>query len=226
VTKAGLSTEHAALAELERDMELLAECERDGHPRFRTWRVATEAVVCGIGQKPEVEADLDYCAASAIAVLRRRSGGGTVVIGPGTLQYTFAVPYSLAAELEDIQESKRWCNERLAEALAASGHRTQVTTHCWGDLLLGDRKVAGVALRRRRTAMMLHGTLLESADLERIGRALRHPSREPGYRRGRTHADFLANLGRIDERALEEAANAALAKLLVSRSSTIRSGHA
>jgi lipoate-protein ligase A len=40
----------------------------------------------------------------------------------------------------------------------------------------------------------MHGTFLLHFDLPRIERYLRMPSREPGYRRGRRHGDFLCNL--------------------------------
>ena len=43
--------------------------------------------------------------------------------------------------------------------------------------------------------MLYHGTLLDSFDLDAVGRLLRHPPREPGYRAGRPHGEFLANLG-------------------------------
>jgi len=43
--------------------------------------------------------------------------------------------------------------------------------------------------------VLYHGTLLDAFDLDLISRVLRHPPREPGYRDGRPHATFLANLG-------------------------------
>ena len=45
-----------------------------------------------------------------------------------------------------------------------------------------------------RQWMLYHGTLLLSMDLELVEQLLPHPPREPPYRRGRSHADFLANL--------------------------------
>jgi len=72
-----------------------------------------------------------------------------------------------------------------------------------GDLKVGDRKAGGSALKRRRRAMLLHGTILAQAEIEVLVRALNHPSREPHYRFGRSHADFLINLGAVDAAALE-----------------------
>jgi lipoate-protein ligase A len=82
-----------------------------------------------------------------------------------------------------------------------------------GDLLLGDRKVGGLAIKRGREAMMLHGTLLVAADIEVVASLLRHPLREPAYRRGRAHAEFLANLDVLDRDSLERRVAASLAAL-------------
>jgi lipoate-protein ligase A len=62
------------------------------------------------------------------------------------------------------------------------------------DLAIGDRKFAGHAQRRTRTTLLHHGTILYDFDLGCVGRLLREPARQPAYRRGRSHADFLVNV--------------------------------
>ena len=42
--------------------------------------------------------------------------------------------------------------------------------------------------------MLYHGTLLYDFDISLVERLLAHPPREPQYRAGRGHADFIANL--------------------------------
>jgi lipoate-protein ligase A len=60
----------------------------------------------------------------------------------------------------------------------------------------------------RRHAVLYHGTLLDSFDLPLVAQVLRHPPREPGYRAGRGHGDFLANL-EMGRPALEATVRAA-----------------
>jgi len=79
--------------------------------------------------------------------------------------------------------------------------------------MVGNRKAGGVALKRRRRALLLHGTILTEADIEVLARTLRHPSREPHYREGRTHEEFLINLGPVDEKLFAAKLTALLAKL-------------
>jgi lipoate-protein ligase A len=63
-------------------------------------------------------------------------------------------------------------------------------------------------LRVRRHAVLYHGTLLDSFDLPLVARVVRHPPREPGYRAGRDHGAFLANL-ELGRPALEAAVRTA-----------------
>jgi lipoate-protein ligase A len=70
--------------------------------------------------------------------------------------------------------------------------------------------VSGNALRVSRGAVLYHGTLLDAFDLDLVGRVLRHPPREPGYRAGRPHADFLENLA-LGRGSLEHAVRRAFA---------------
>jgi lipoate-protein ligase A len=55
-------------------------------------------------------------------------------------------------------------------------------------------KFSGNAQRRRRTALLFHGTLLNTFDLALLARCLQHPSAEPEYRAGRPHSDFITKL--------------------------------
>lgn len=203
--------------ELRRDVELLERVEAAGQPAFRTWTFHRPAVVMGRGSRIAAEVDTQACSRLGIPVLRRASGGGAVVVGPGTLQWAFALPHALSVELATIAGCKRLCNRILITALAAQpGARTlgRLTADESGDLMLGDRKVGGIALKRRRRASLVHGTILTEADLDVIDLALPHPPREPAYRAGRCHRDFLASTGPIDRRLLEQAVAQSLQALV------------
>jgi lipoate-protein ligase A len=63
------------------------------------------------------------------------------------------------------------------------------------DLVVDARKVSGNSLRCRREWLLYHGTLLLDMDLRLLDQFLLHPPREPEYRQGRQHTEFVANLG-------------------------------
>jgi lipoate-protein ligase A len=196
--------------ELEHDLELLGQAAHQGRSTFRTWISHRHTVVVGRAVDVDSEVDIAHCARLEVPIVRRPSGGRSVVIGPGTVQYTFALPYGLSAELAGISSSKRFCNRLLLEALADP----RIAEDDSGDLLVDDRKVGGLAIKRGREAMLLHGTLLVAADIDALASLLRHPLREPAYRRGRAHAEFLANLGALDRDSLERRVTASLAGLV------------
>lgn len=179
-----------AVREIALDFEMLEKAAEG--PAVRAWTCRTPAVVLGVSRDVAEEVDARECERRGVAILRRASGGGTVVIAEGTVQYAFLLPHD---EATSIGEVKACCNAIVRRALGEAGIAAALETDPSGDLRAGDRKVGGLALRRRRHATMLHGTLLARADLEGIAALLKHPAREPAWRQGRPHLDFLANLG-------------------------------
>jgi lipoate---protein ligase len=164
-------------------------------PVVRTWMAATTTVVVGSSSRIDDEVDRAACAAAGVPILRRPSGGLTVVLGPGCLMWTVVAPLPTDPP-PTIPRLHAAILDPLAAALVAAGR--PVVRRGSSDLAVsgadGERKVSGNALRVRRAAVLYHGTLLDAFDLELVSRLLRHPPREPGYRAGRSHGSFLANL--------------------------------
>jgi lipoate-protein ligase A len=79
---------------------------------------------------------------------------------------------------------------RLIDALAVPG----LTIRGISDLAMGERKVSGNSQRRSSRALLHHGTLLYAFEAATVERYLMEPYRQPDYRSGRCHADFLGNL--------------------------------
>jgi lipoate-protein ligase A len=62
------------------------------------------------------------------------------------------------------------------------------------DLVLADRKISGNAQKRTRRALLHQGTVLYNFDTDILGRLLKEPARQPTYRRGRCHGEFVGNV--------------------------------
>jgi lipoate-protein ligase A len=195
-----------AVRGIEGDFALL-EAARTG---VRVWTCREPAVVLGISRDPSLEVNEDECRRRGVALLRRASGGGTVAIGPGTIQYAIVLEHD-GSEPPSITEAKRLSNDLVREALLHVGVHATLDVDPSGDLRLGDRKAGGLALRRNRDATLVHGSLLARADVAFIAAVLRHPASEPAWRRGRAHDDFLVGLGNIDGDAFAEALRHTLA---------------
>jgi lipoate-protein ligase A len=173
-------------------------------PVARTWMVSEPTVVVGSSSRIDDEVDRAVCGRLGVRIVRRPTGGLTVVLGPGCGMWSVVAP--LAGPSPPIERIHAAMLDPLAAAISAAGR--PVVRRGSSDLAMvtadGDRKVSGNSLRVRRGGILYHGTLLDSFDLTLVGRVLKHPPREPGYRRGRDHGAFLANLG-LGRAAIDEA---------------------
>ena len=172
------------------DEALLLEAEAGrGVEALRVWEWPGLAVVLGSGCRLAEDVDEAACAADGVPVLRRSSGGGTILLGPGCLLFSLVLDQEREPILSQIQPSYRFILGRVAAALGPEAAQEGIS-----DLALGGRKFSGNAQQRKRAHVLHHGTLLYDFDLELVGRYLRPPPRQPEYRAGRDHAHFLRNL--------------------------------
>jgi lipoate-protein ligase A len=170
---------------------LLAAEEAGGGEVLRLWELPSPAVVLGAGGSIAIDVNTAACDADGVPVLRRGSGGGTVLLGPGCLCYTLVLSYDHAPGLDQIRASNRYVLARVSHAL-----RPALSANLEGtsDLAANGLKFSGNAQQRKRTHFLHHGTLLCRFDVALMAKYLNPPERQPDYRRDRTHAEFVANL--------------------------------
>jgi lipoate-protein ligase A len=187
-------------ANLACDEALLEECEGNRQAEvLRFWEPREYFVVLGYANRAEAEVNLAACREASIGVFRRCSGGGTVLQGPGCLNYSLALNVAEHPALETITAANRHIMTRHQQALAGVLGRT-VRVEGVTDLTLDGLKFSGNAQRRKREAMLFHGTFLLSLDISLLERFLPMPSRQPDYRAARTHGQFVTNLNLPAER--------------------------
>ena len=157
---------------------------------LRFWELPTEAVVLGSGGIVADDVQISACEEAGIPILRRSSGGGTVLLGPGCLCFTLVLRYDRHPALGEIGSSYRWILDVLINGLRLPGLALQGIC----DLTWGDRKFSGNAQQRKRHHLLHHGTILYAFDLPRVAQFLTLPPRRPDYRFDRSHDDFVCNL--------------------------------
>jgi lipoate-protein ligase A len=176
------------------DEALLLEAEQElGHPGFlRIWEPSEMLVVVGRGSAVSREVDLQRCDADRVPVFRRSSGGAAIVVGPGCLMYAVVLSCEQYPALRAIDQAHQFVLSRLSVTLAQTVPGIQ--REGISDLAVGGRKVSGNSLRCRRNHLLYHGTLLYDMPLAPITRYLLSPPRQPSYRGGRLHGEFVANM--------------------------------
>lgn len=144
----------------------------------------------GAGGKAETDVFARQSESDRVPVLRRRGGGGTVVLSPG--QVVLALVTEVSSPFQNVSYF-RAINHWFRLALQALGV-TGVEDRGISDLALGHRKILGTSLYRRRKILFYQASLLVENDLSLFDRYLRYPSKVPDYREGRGHLDFCTNL--------------------------------
>ena len=172
---------------------LLDEVEIGNQPdTLRFWESPVPFVVLGTAQVLAEEVHEAHCEADGVPIMRRCTAGGCVLQGPGSFNYSLFLTYESFPEVASLHASYRFILGRTCDALAALG--IEASHQGISDIALGGRKVSGNAQRRRRRALLHHGTLLYRADTTALSRYLREPSDRPDYRGSRTHGDFVTVL--------------------------------
>jgi lipoate---protein ligase len=169
---------------------------------LRLWESPHPIVVVGRSSRIQAEVNETACTRERVPILRRSSGGGSVVAGAGCLMYALVLSYESRPELRDIGRAHAFILGRLAGAIEALvAGIGSVTCAGTSDLVFKGqdsssipRKFSGNSLRVKRTHLLYHGTLMYDFDVAAIERFLRMPPREPAYRKARTHGDFLINI--------------------------------
>jgi lipoate-protein ligase A len=186
------------------DEALLDLCEAgDSDELLRLWALPRYFVVLGYANRTATEVNLSFCRELNIPVLRRCTGGGTVLQGPGVFNYSLIVRTDDSGPFHSIAATNKFILERHRDALA----RLVLAPVEWRgqtDLAIGGLKCAGNAQRRRRRFLLFHGSFLLHLDIGLLEKTLPQPSRQPDYRINRSHSEFLVNLN-VPDHALKAA---------------------
>ena len=110
---------------------------------LRFWDFPRFAVVLGASRRLAGDVRVDACQEDGVPIVRRSSGGGTVVIGPGALNVTVILPNSAAPGLSAVNIAHRYVLDRIAGALRAFDRAVAVEGS--GDLTVSGRKFGGSA---------------------------------------------------------------------------------
>jgi lipoate---protein ligase len=193
------------------DEALLDVCEAGlADELLRVWEPEDFFVVVGYGNKVETEVNRDFCQQNGIPILRRCTGGGTVLQGPGCLNYSLILRVDNSRPLGGIGATNEFILARH-QAVLASLVVAPVEHQGQTDLAIGGLKFSGNAQRRKKRCLLFHGSFLLHLDIGLVEKTLRMPSRQPAYRVHRSHSEFLVNLkmpARLLKAALLECWNA------------------
>ena len=122
----------------------------DGVLRF--WEPQSYFVVVGYANHVQKEVNVAACEAAGVPILRRCSGGGTVLQGPGCLNYSLVAKIEEAGPLASIISANRSIMERTGAALDSKiqNPKSKIQNAGSTDLTIGKLKFSGNAQRRKK----------------------------------------------------------------------------
>ena len=172
--------------------DLLEQFRQAGGPVSRIYEPGEICAVLGAGGDPQADLYLDRLAADGIPWLRRRGGGGTVILTPGQVVLACVTEVSSPFRNKEYAAS---INSWFIEALERRGVHG-IAPRGISDLAIGEKKILGTSIYRTRLVLFYQASLLVSNDISIFTRYLAMPSRVPEYRAGRSHEDFCTTLAR------------------------------
>lgn len=190
-----------------RSEELLSAAAPGTRPVLYWSQASSAGLVLGFSQKetilnPQVSAGED------LPIYHRRAGGTAVLVGPELLALDAVLPAGHPLVHADIVESYRWFGEAWVRTLHALGVETRVVlpaeAHeqrllarqdeirereailrraCYAsnssyEVVVGQRKIVGLDMIRRRNGSLLQAGLLLSWQSERLAELLGHTPEE------------------------------------------------
>lgn len=170
------------------DNELLTPDDSAG--RYLLWVPEETCVVIGNGSKAELELNDETIDKDGVPVYKRRTGGCSVVLTPDMWCLSCALYGRKQIQSKDyfVLFNKAVCEAFARAGVPGLAHRGI------SDIALGEKKIAGTALYRNRDLVFYHAVINVSGDIDLISRYLRQPPREPDYRGGRSHREFVTSL--------------------------------
>lgn len=147
-----------------------------------------KAIVMGSSGEPERWLDLQKVKRDQIPVIKRFSGGGTVIVDEQTLFITFIISkedLNIEAFPEPIL---RWSADLYKEAWKIPHFQLRENDYC-----IGEKKCGGNAQYIRKDRWLHHSSFLWDYAGKNMNYLLL-PSKQPKYRENRSHEEFLTRL--------------------------------
>ncbi len=146
------------------------------------------SIVMGISGQSKELVEESCAKQDGVPIIRRFSGGGTVVVDSGTLFVSLIFQEEAHPFPSYPEPILRWTEEFYQSALSIPSFKLREN-----DYVIGNLKCGGNAQYLRKNNWLHHTTFLWDFQKQNMN-YLKHPLRMPKYRKGRSHLEFLCTL--------------------------------
>lgn len=157
---------------------------------LNTWIPDTTYIILGQSNSIEKSVITEKIVKDEVRILKRPSGGESVVLTPNTIVISSVIKTS---SFKNPKEYFEKINEKIIQVLRKLGiqdlHHKGIS-----DIAIGEKKILGSSIYRRKDTVFYHAVLNVSETTDFMEKYLTHPNKEPDYRKGREHKDFVTSL--------------------------------
>jgi len=156
----------------------------------KVWIPSETIVVLGRSNSPNDSLHIENIIRDYVPVYKRPSGGETVILTPNT------IVISIAIKQTNFKGGKTYfekINNKIIHGLIKLGVEN-LQYRGISDIAINNVKILGSALYQNKDVVFYHAVLNVGESTELMEKYLKHPNREPDYRKNRNHNEFVTSL--------------------------------
>ena len=158
--------------------------------KFLLWIPEKTYIVLGASNNADDAVVESITLEDNITVMKRRTGGQTVMLTPNNLIISAVITDESVMKPKDVFNN---FNDMIIGAIEKD-HTAKFSTRGISDIALGEKKIMGSSMYRGKGKLFYHAVLNSNEPPSTFQKYLKHPSKEPDYRKGRMHDEFVTTL--------------------------------
>lgn len=158
--------------------------------QFLIWVPDKVYIVLGASNNQADALNLENVTRDNITVLKRPSGGQTVILTPNNIIIAAVFFDNKTIHPKEIFQQ---INKLIISTIEKTGMNNLLMMGI-SDIAISGKKILGSAIYRSKDALLYHAVLNISEPVVTFEKYLKYPTKEPDYRMGRSHSEFVTSL--------------------------------
>ena len=154
------------------------------------WMPDNTYIILGASNRPDDSLFVENVMRDNITVLKRPSGGHAVMLTPNNIVIAVVFPNVQTLQSKNVFHN---INTLIISAMEELGINN-LSLKGISDIAISGKKILGSAIYRNKDKLLYHAVLNLSEPASTYEKYLKHPLKEPDYRNGRKHIDFVTSL--------------------------------
>ena len=154
------------------------------------WQPDGTYIVLGRANNSESSVYFELAQRDGIKIVKRPSGGESVILTQNMIVFSMKINIIKLKKPRYIFDI---INKHIINSLNKIGIEN-LNSRGISDISIFDKKILGSAMYLKNNILFYHAVLNVKEDVSLISKYLKHPGREPDYRAGRNHNDFVTSL--------------------------------